>query len=98
MEHMVDNQKNPFEEMYHWCKGEIYDIKSIMAAISQKEQLEKIVKKTESVKSNTQSDLESVNQGRKTIRTIFKNEKDASGMLNTIENVRNIILRLLIQP
>lgn len=95
MEHMVDNQKNPFEEMYHWCKGEIYDIKSIMAAIQQKEQLEKIVKKTESVKSNTQSDLESVNQGRKTIRTIFKNEKDASGMLNTIENVRQIYTVLM---
>lgn len=34
MEHMVDNQKNPFEEMYHWCKGEIYDIKAIMAAVA----------------------------------------------------------------
>jgi hypothetical protein len=26
MDHMIDNQKNPFEDMYHWCKGEIYDI------------------------------------------------------------------------
>ena len=26
MDHMVDNLKNPFEEMYHWCKGEIYDL------------------------------------------------------------------------
>lgn len=34
MQHMVNNQRNPFEEMYHWCKGEIHDIKSVMAAIS----------------------------------------------------------------
>lgn len=87
MEHMVDNQKNPFDEMYHWCKGEIYDIKSICAAIAQKEAFERALKKTETKKSNTQNDLESVNQGKKTIRTIFKNEKDATGMLSSIENV-----------
>ena len=23
MDHMIENFKNPFEEMYHWCKGEI---------------------------------------------------------------------------
>lgn len=92
MEHMVDNQKNPFEEMYHWCKGEIYDIKAIMAAVSQKEAFEKLLKKTETKKTNTQSDLESVNQGKKTIRTIFKNEKDASGMLNSIESVSLIYI------
>lgn len=89
MDHMIDNQKNPFEEMYHWCKGEIYDIKSILFAIEQKMALEKLLKKTETKKSNTQSDLENVNQGRKTIRTVFKSEKDASSMLNSIENVSN---------
>jgi len=26
MDHMVDNLKNPFEELFHWCKGEIYDL------------------------------------------------------------------------
>jgi hypothetical protein len=87
MEHMVDNQKNPFDEMYHWCKGEIYDIKSIMAAVQQKDSFEKLLKKTEAKKTNTQSDLENVNQGKKTIRTLFKNEKDATGMLSSIENV-----------
>jgi hypothetical protein len=53
MEHMVQNQKNPFEEMYHWCKGEIYDIKAIVAAIWSKEALEKLLKKTETKKANT---------------------------------------------
>jgi hypothetical protein len=26
MDHLVENLKNPFYEMYHWCKGEIYDL------------------------------------------------------------------------
>ncbi len=34
MEHMIDNQKNSFDHMYHWCKGEIYDIKAIVNAIA----------------------------------------------------------------
>ena len=61
MEHMVDNQKNPFDEMYHWCKGEIYDIKTIVATITQKDSFEKLLKKTETKKTNTQADLENVN-------------------------------------
>ena len=72
--------------MYHWCKGEIHDIKAILTAINQKQTFENLLKKTESKKSSTQQDLENVNQGKKTVRTIFKNEKDATGLLNTIEN------------
>jgi hypothetical protein len=80
MDHMIDNQKNSFDHMYHWCKGEIYDIKAIVSAISFKENFEKSLKKTEAKKSNTQADLENVNQGKKTLRTILKNEKDAGGL------------------
>jgi len=29
MTHMIDNLKNPFDEMYHWCKGEIYDLQAL---------------------------------------------------------------------
>ncbi len=52
-----------------------------------RENFDKEVKKLEAKKKNTQADLESVSQGKKTVRTIFKNEKNASGMQNTIENV-----------
>lgn len=40
MDHMVENMKNPFEEMYHWCKGEIYDLQSVGDAIAQREKIE----------------------------------------------------------
>ena len=80
MDHMIDNQKNSFDHMYHWCKGEMYDIKAIVNAIAFKENFEKTLKKTEAKKTNTQTDLENVNQGKKTIRTLLKNEKDAGGL------------------
>ena len=41
----------------------------------------------ENKKKNTQNDLENVNVGRKTVRTLFKNQGDVGGMTNTIENV-----------
>lgn len=86
MEHMIDNQKNSFDHMYHWCKGEIYDIKAIVNAIAQRDAFERLLKKTETKKANTQSDLENVNQGKKTVRTLFKSQNDASGMMNSIES------------
>jgi hypothetical protein len=27
---MLDNMKNPMEEMYHWVKGEIYDLQALL--------------------------------------------------------------------
>ncbi len=87
MEHMIENLKNPFEEMYHWCKGEIYDLKSLLEAFQVREAFEKQQKKLEEKKRNTKTDLENVNMRKKTIRTMFKNENDATAMLTAIENV-----------
>lgn len=84
---MVENQKNSFDQMYHWCKGEIYDIKAVMNSINQKDAFEKNLKKTESKKASTETDLDNVNAGKKTIRTIFKDEKDSSKLQTTIEGL-----------
>lgn len=70
---MIDNMKNPFAEMYHWCKGEIYDVQAICDAIQVREKVETDHKKLESKKKSTIEDLENVNMGKKTIRTVFKN-------------------------
>ena len=61
MEHMIDNFKNPFEEMYHWTKGEIYDLEALAEAVTAKDNLEKNLKKLEAKKKETQADLENVN-------------------------------------
>lgn len=53
MDHMVENLKNPYEEMYHWCKGEIYDLQALGDAVASKENIEKTLKKLETKKHNT---------------------------------------------
>jgi hypothetical protein len=50
---LCDSQKNPFEEMYNWCKGEIYDIQAMTAAVDSIEALGKKKKKAETKKTNT---------------------------------------------
>lgn len=79
--------RNPFAEMYHWCKGEIYDIQAICDAIQSRDNIDKDLKKFELKKKNTVTDLENVNAGKKTIRTVFKSSQDAGGMQTSIEIV-----------
>ena len=73
MEHMVDNQKNPFEDLYYWCKGEIYDLQALQEAVNCKDQVEKQQKKYESKRKDVQQDLDNVTAGKKSVRTMFKN-------------------------
>ena len=58
---MIDNLKNPYEEMYHWCKGELYDLQSLSEAIATKDKIDTSTKRLESKKQNTQTHIENVN-------------------------------------
>lgn len=53
MSHMVENLKNPYEEMYHWIKGEMYDIQALCKAIESRDNLENSIRKLEKKKTNT---------------------------------------------
>jgi hypothetical protein len=33
VESMIDNLKNPFYNIYHWVKGEIFDIEAVFNAL-----------------------------------------------------------------
>lgn len=85
MDHLVDNLKNPFEEMYNWCKGEHYDIEALQDSIMSRENLEAQKKKLEIKKREAQTDLDNVTTGKKSVRTIFKNQADTTGMVSSIE-------------
>ena len=56
----------------------------------QKESIEKQLKKYESKKKDVQTDLDNVTAGKKSVRTIFKNQNDAGGLVNSLENVNNM--------
>ncbi len=48
----MNNLNNPFVDMYHWCKGEIYDLQALMDAVGSREGVEKELKKLEAKKKN----------------------------------------------
>ena len=34
---MTDGLKNPYFNLYHWCKGELFDIEAVYSAIAMKD-------------------------------------------------------------
>ena len=73
--------------MYHWCKGEHFDIEAVFNAVNLKDKMQMKIQQNEKKKRSTQSDLDNVTTGRKTVKTLFKNTNDAGGMVNKIETV-----------
>lgn len=42
---MCDGLKNPYFNLYHWCKGELFDIEAVYSAIAMKDLILKRVGK-----------------------------------------------------
>lgn len=91
---MNDGLKNPYFNLYHWCKGELFDIEAVYNAINVKDEILKKTGKIEKKKTSAQKDLDNVQTGRKTVKTMFKNANDASSMQNKMENVSNFTQKL----
>ena len=84
------NLKNPYFNLYHWSKGELFDIEALFNAINTRDKISEKLGKTEKKKAGQQKDLNDVTAGRKTVKPLFKTEKDASSMNQKIENVSDI--------
>lgn len=75
-----DNMWNPFDWLYYWCKGEIYDLKSLVGAIDQLAGFEKQLRKTTAKKFETAEDLGNMQEGKTTMRTVFKSSADTGAL------------------
>lgn len=84
---MTDALKNPYFNLYHWCKGELFDIISVNNALSGKDKIFEKINKSEKKKRSRQDDLDNVTTGRKTVKTMFKSSGDTGAMVDKIENV-----------
>jgi len=84
--------KNPYIDLYHWIKGELYDLEAVRDAIKVRADTLENTRKLEAKKSSTQKDLESVSTGKTTVTTLFKSSSDAGNMANAIENTDRAIL------
>ena len=58
-----------------------------MDAVAGREKVQGEIKKLVAKKKNTQDDLDNVAAGKKSMRTIFKNQTDTGTMATTIEHV-----------
>ena len=85
LRHTVENLRNPFTDLYHWVKGEIYDLAAFQAALNelkaQQGAVEAIVKKIAQCKA----DIEAITQGKKTMNTMFKSSNDIHTLQNKLE-------------
>jgi hypothetical protein len=89
---MCENLKNPYFNLYHWCKGELYDIEAVNSSLTMKDKICEKIGKTEKKKRSTQGELDNITTGRKTVKTLFKNSGDTGNMVSKIETVSTLFL------
>lgn len=65
--------KNPYFNLFHWVRGEIFDIEAVYEAITYKEKSRAMININERKKVSTQQSLDHVVSGKKTMGTLFKN-------------------------
>lgn len=75
--------RNPFKDAYYWLKGELLDLKGLNEALAGRETVVKQQSAAESKRRSDQQELEKLNQGKTTLKTLFssKSSKEA-GILN----------------
>jgi hypothetical protein len=85
LKHTVENLRNPFTDLYHWLKGEIYDLNAFSVALQEckavQTGVENVVKKIATAKS----DVDNIQAGKKTMGTLFKNSGDVHKIQNDLE-------------
>jgi hypothetical protein len=58
--------------MYHWIKGEIYDVKAMAETVAGRDALEASKNKLESKKTKTETDADKLQRGQRSMTTIMK--------------------------
>ena len=84
MLHTIENLRNPFTDLYHWVKGEDWDIEALRGALTVRDRVASEVQALKKKNVSTAKDIESLNAGKKTVATLFKKEGDVGNMTNKI--------------
>lgn len=79
---------NPFIRFKFWVKEEIIDLHALLEAIGHKHSLESRKSKLEAKIKSANSDLDKLNSGKKTFKTLFKSQ---SSKANTITNLTTFV-------
>ena len=91
LQELTTNLQNPYIDLYHWAKGEIFDLQAVSSAVTYRTETLKNVQELEKKKLSTQRDLQDVSAGKTTVTTLFKSSSDQGDMANKIENLEREI-------
>ena len=80
MKEAVQAQRNPIVDMYHWAKGELYDLAAIKSVLSQREKIGQQVIALRKKKDQVTGDIQSISTGKKNMNTVFKDTTALDGM------------------
>jgi len=85
-EEMADELTNPFAEFHNWVTGEIQDIECLQEAIKGRDNIMGIKNKILSKKKSDSEELEKLNQGKKTFKTIFKSASGKQAKITVLSS------------
>lgn len=88
IEALAQKVDNPFIRFKYWVKEEIIDLHALLQAVGQKNGLEGRRHKLEGKIKSANNELEKLNAGKKTFKTLFKSQ---SGKASTITNLTTFI-------
>ena len=80
---LSESLKNPYFNIFHWIKGEIFDIEAVNNSLRVKDTMQANIAKSEKKKKSTQSNADALAAGEKTVGTLFN--KDSGKMAEQVE-------------
>ena len=60
MRHTIESLRNPFTDLYHWVKGEMYDLAAFTAALVERNGVKAAVEGLQKKIVSAKSDIEAV--------------------------------------
>lgn len=85
-EEMADELSNPFHDFHNWIIGEISDIESLQEAIKGRDNTMSIKNSIIKKKKTDTEELEKLNQGKKTIKTLFKSSSGKQAKITVLSS------------
>ena len=85
-EQLSNELTNPFQDFYNWIQGEINDIEALQEAIQGRDKTVSIKNKIETKKKADSEELNKLNAGKKTIKSIFKSSSGKQAKITVLSS------------
>lgn len=86
MKELTEEMKNPFFEFYMWIREEINDLEAMLQAIAGRDSIINMKNKTISKKNSCAIELDKLNAGKKTWKTMLKSQSGKQVEITTLTN------------